>query len=99
MIKTIKILLISILLGVIPASAYAGQLAKRNGGSGNESANSIVQTSDGGYNVAGATDSFGAGQNDFWVVKLDSDGDVIWQKAYGGSGNDVAYVIEQPVDG
>jgi len=48
--------------------------------------------------VAGGTDSFGAGGDDFWVLRLDKDGNVLWQKTYGGLGNDGAYSIRQTSD-
>ena len=41
---------------------------------------SVDQTTDGGYIFATATDSFGVGNKDAWVVKLDSEGTIIWQK-------------------
>ena len=41
-----------------------------------DEANSIQQTSDGGYIVAGQTKSFGNAWSDFWVLKLNSDGSV-----------------------
>jgi hypothetical protein len=50
---------------------------KTYGGSGKDDANSIQQTSDGGYIVAGWTRSFGSvGSNDVWVLKLDSNGNI-----------------------
>ncbi len=72
---------------------------KAYGGSGGESANSIQQTTDGGYVVAGGTGSFGDGYNDMWVLKLDSDGNVQWQKTYGGPSYDNAHSIQQTADG
>jgi len=72
---------------------------KTYGGSGSEVANSIQQTADGGYIVVGQTDSFGAGSYDAWVLKLDSNGNVTWQKTYGGSGSEDAHSIKQPADG
>ena len=48
---------------------------------------------DGGYAVAGSTSSFGAEIDDAWVLKLDAGGNVLWQKTYGGSGDDSAYSI------
>lgn len=72
---------------------------KTYGGSENESAYSFQQTSDGGYIVAGQTNSFGAGQFDFWILKLTPLGAIEWQKTYGGSQNDVAYSIQQTLDG
>ena len=46
------------------------------GGSENDYANSIQQTSDGGYIVAGETDSFGEGNSNLWVLKIDSSGNI-----------------------
>ena len=60
---------------------------------------SIQQTLDGGYIVAGSTSSFGAGEDDFWVLKLDFTGSIEWQKTYGGSGWDFAQSIQQTLDG
>jgi uncharacterized delta-60 repeat protein len=75
------------------------QWAKTIGGSGNDFARSIIQSSDGGYVVAGWTYSFGAGRSDFYVVKLDSSGNVQWTKTIGGSSYDVANSIIQSSDG
>jgi hypothetical protein len=72
--------------------------AKTYGGIHWDIANSIQQISDSGYIVAGATDSYGSGNADALVLKLDSNGNVIWQKTYGGSGYDVANFIQQTTD-
>jgi hypothetical protein len=72
---------------------------KTIGGSDWDEAYSIIQSSDGGYVVAGRTWSFGAGMDDFYVVKLDSSGNVIWTKTIGGSSWDVALSIIQSSDG
>ncbi len=58
------------------------------GGPGQEQAWSVDLTSDGAYLVAGGTTSFGAGRSDYWVLKLDTSGNPIWQKTYGGPKND-----------
>ena len=73
--------------------------ARAYGGSSADQANSIQQTPDGGYIVAGWTSSFGAGGTDAWVLKLDASGTVVWQKTYGGSGDDFAKSIRQTPDG
>lgn len=65
------------------------------GAQGTERARSIVQTSDGGYVVAGSTSSYGAGGRDLWVLKLAATGQVEWQWAYGGPGNDDARSVRQ----
>jgi len=75
------------------------QWARSYGGSGLDTAYSIQQTSDGGYIIAGYTDSFGAGGRDFWVLKLSSTGAIDWQRTYGGSLGDYAFSIQQTGDG
>ncbi|EZH75103.1 hypothetical protein ATO12_10275 [Aquimarina atlantica] len=75
------------------------------GGSSDDSGRSIQQTSDGGYIVAGATDSNDqdisgdTSSSDYWIVKLDEFGNLIWEVSYGGSGNDGARSIQQTSDG
>jgi len=69
------------------------------GGSEWDGAYCIQQTTDGGYIVAGDTSSFGAGESDFWILKLSSDGDIEWQKNYGGAYRDSASFIQQTIDG
>jgi hypothetical protein len=75
------------------------QWTKTIGGSSDDEAYSIIQSSDGGYVVAGWTWSFGAGNYDIYVVKLDSSGNVQWTKTIGGSSDDRAYSIIQSSDG
>ena len=54
--------------------------AKTYGGSSNDVLNSIQQTSDEGYIMAGQTTSFGAGSGDAWIMKLDSNVTPVWLK-------------------
>jgi len=68
------------------------------GGSNYDYAYSIQQTTDGGYIVAGRTDSFG-NSCDVYILKLKSDGSLDWYETYGGSNNDYAYSIQQVADG
>lgn len=83
------------------------QWQRAYGGVKGEAANSIEQTNDGGYIIAGQTnDSLNGditvpshGANDFWVVKIDISGNIQWQKTYGGSGIDIAFDIKQTQDG
>jgi hypothetical protein len=72
---------------------------KTYGGGGKDWAKSIVPTGDGGYIVAGTTSSFGSGKDDFWILKLDSQGNKIWDKTYGGAGDDRASSIMAAGDG
>jgi hypothetical protein len=72
------------------------------GGSDADYALSIEPLADGGYVVAGATfvaASFGASQSDAWLLKLDADGAVLWQRTYGTGGNEVARAVKRTVDG
>lgn len=54
------------------------------GGPGTDLGISVLNGSDGGYIIAGITDSFGAGGNDIYVLKTDNDGILLWEKTYGG---------------
>jgi hypothetical protein len=73
--------------------------AKTYGGTGNDWATSVQQTSDGGYIVAGLTYSFGAGRYDIFLIKTDANGNVVWAKTYGGTGDDRAFSVQQISDG
>ena len=69
------------------------------GGSGGDGAYSLWQTSDGGYIMAGATSSYGAGGSDFYLVRTDALGNELWYKTFGGSGQEEAYSVQQTSDG
>jgi hypothetical protein len=74
------------------------QWNKTYGGTTDDYGTSIVQTSDGGYALAGYTNSFGAGNNDFWLVKTDSSGNMLWNRTYGGTGTDNTYQLRLTSD-
>ncbi|TAH40726.1 MAG: T9SS type A sorting domain-containing protein [Bacteroidetes bacterium] len=80
------------------------QWQKSFGGTNDEWASSIKQTIDGGYMAAGTTESMDGdvsgnhGNLDYWIVKLDSVGNIQWQKCYGGSGGEEAKSIQQTID-
>jgi len=69
------------------------------GGANFDSASCLVATSDGGYAMAGQTYSLGAGNADFYLVKTDATGNMVWQKAYGGTEEDRAYSLVVTSDG
>ncbi|MBI4645976.1 MAG: PKD domain-containing protein [Bacteroidia bacterium] len=78
---------------VIGSQTYGGS------GSMDEEGNSVVQTTDGGFLIAGYTKSFGAGNSDFYLIKTAASGNVQWSKTYGGTDADVAYSVKQTPDG
>lgn len=97
----------TLLLSIVHGNAQTPtiQWQKSFGGTGNENANSIVQTTDGGYILAGYTSSsngdvtLNKGGDDYWIVKLNASGTLEWQKTYGGSSDDQAYSVVQTTDG
>ncbi|NUO02050.1 MAG: DUF11 domain-containing protein, partial [Saprospiraceae bacterium] len=78
---------------------------KALGGSSWDEARSIRQTNDGGYIVAGSSESNDGdvsgnhGSKDYWIVKLNETGDIVWQKSLGGSGEDQPFEIQETSDG
>jgi len=75
------------------------------GGSGTDYANAAVQTADGGFAIAGAStsqDGDVTGNHDtldYWIVKLNASGVLVWEKSFGGTLDDVANSIDQANDG
>ena len=72
--------------------------AKTYGGSSSDYGYSVRQTSDGGYIVAGYTESFGVA-GDVYLVRTDSLGELLWSRTFGGTGNDGGWSVQQTTDG
>lgn len=51
----------------------------------------VIETSDNGFLLAGSTSTSGSGSSDFALIKLDKDGDIVWNKTYGRQGTETAY--------
>ena len=64
------------------------------GGEGFDYAYSVLKTSD-GYIIAGVTNSFGKGREDAWLLRIDSEGNELWNKTFGGILEDAAYSITE----
>jgi len=73
--------------------------SKTFGGSGYDYGWSVQQTNDGGYIIAGYTESSGNGGKDIWVIKTNAQGDLIWNKTFGSGGDDIGYSVQQANDG
>jgi hypothetical protein len=69
------------------------------GGGSDDVGSSIIQTTDGGYAIAGYTKSFGAGEEDVYVVKLDGSWNIQWTRTIGGKEEDEGFSIIQTTDG
>jgi len=69
------------------------------GGEGFDRAFSVVETSDGGYAVAGETESFGSGSSDAWLIKTDEEGNEVFSTTFGGADHDTAKSVVQTSDG
>lgn len=78
-----------------------GQLIwlKQLGGFNDDIGKSVVQLIDSGYVVAGYTNSFGAGGYDAYLVKTDKNGNVVWQRTFGGEDWDFANDLVVAADG
>lgn len=78
---------------------------KTIGGSGDDRARKVIQTLDGNFVVIGYSDSADGnvsqnnGLRDFWIVKLDALGTMLWEKSFGFSGNDEGINIKESIDG
>ena len=80
------------------------QWRKYFGGTNNDRAHAVVQSDDGGFVMAGFSESDDfdisdtRGSYDFWVVKIASTGDLVWERSLGGSGIEISYDIAKTTD-
>ena len=72
---------------------------KTFGGNKSDCGYSVKQTNDGGNILTGYTKSFGAGNQDVWLIKTDENGNEQWNKTYGGPDWDIGNSLEQTPDG
>jgi hypothetical protein len=82
-----------------PPTPAAITWEKTLGGTANDTAGQVLLTDDGGYIVVGTTSSFGAGGSDVYLVKLDAEGNVLWEKTYGAEDDEQGRSIARTTDG
>jgi hypothetical protein len=83
--KTWLLLIVFASLYVCSGTAWSAEFVRTYGGTGTDVGVSVSQTADGGFLAAGSTDSVGAGSFDLWILRTDFEGNVIWEKTYGGN--------------
>ena len=72
---------------------------KAYGGDDAEMMHGVAATKDGGVIAVGTTESFGKGEKDIYILRLDKNGEKLWQKTYGGKREDIANAITASSDG
>jgi len=72
---------------------------KTFGGAGIDEGHAIADAGDGGYAVAGSTNSKGTGEDDFWLIRTDGAGKLLWDSTYGTAASDVADAVTRTNDG
>lgn len=94
------IIITSTLLGVFAFAQAPDTLWTRTyGGLNDDHGYSVVHATSGCYVIAGSTESYGLGNYDFWLFKIDENGVVLWTKTYGGTGYDACFSMQQTSDG
>jgi hypothetical protein len=85
---------------LLPSSLTAQITFQRTyGGAGDDWGQSVQQTTDGGYIIAGYTTSFGVSGKDVYLIKTDAHGDTLWTRTYGGGSDDLSYSVQLTTDG
>jgi hypothetical protein len=84
--------------GASTATAPEEEWSKTFGGEADDVAFSVQQTSDGGYIIAGSTDSYSSDYGDIWLIKIDSEGDKQWDKTFDERGDEGSFFVQQTSD-
>ncbi|RKX69561.1 hypothetical protein DRP53_07855 [candidate division WOR-3 bacterium] len=84
-----------ILIAQVPDTLWT----KTYGGDSLDCGMAIQQTGDGGFIIVGSTRSFGAGESDVYLIRVNADGSVVWARSYGGASSDSGLAVQQTSDG
>jgi hypothetical protein len=102
----VEITILAILLAISANATPVEEWNKTFGGTGDDYGYAVQQISDGGFILAGSTESYGAGYTDAWLIKADANGNELWKKTFGGTsyghsgkGDDYAYDVQLTSDG
>ncbi|MBI3502251.1 MAG: T9SS type A sorting domain-containing protein [Bacteroidetes bacterium] len=92
--------LLSLFFSSLFISSFSQTYQRTYGSTGSETGSCIQKTLDGNYIISGRTNSFSAKQDlDYYLVKIDPQGNILWSKTYGGTGNDIPYYLYTCTDG
>ncbi len=69
------------------------------GGEGDDNGWDMVEAEDGGFLITGFTDSFGAGGMDIYLIRTDTDGNMLWERTFGGPQNEFGWAMAPTTDG
>ena len=69
------------------------------GGNQNDNGLSVISTNDAGFAITGMTRSLGDSNGDVWLIKVNSNGEMEWERTYGGDDTEYGRTIQQTVDG
>ncbi|MEM0448725.1 MAG: hypothetical protein QW520_02760 [Methanomassiliicoccales archaeon] len=84
---------------LIRTTANGTLLWQRYFGPGSTYAYDVMELTDGGFIVSGHTDGMGSGGNDLYVVRTTTQGEIVWERAYGGQGEELGSSLFKAADG
>jgi hypothetical protein len=83
-----------LLLSINKIASAQTTFQKLYGGTSSDYGYSVKLTSDGGYILCGQTASFGAGNGDVYLIKINASGDTLWSGTFGGMNSDEGHSLQ-----